>query len=87
MITDEDIKKLAFAIWEEEGRPDGKDVEHYLRAKKILEEREAKRVVELAPVPQLVELAQPPKNSSSTVKDARIFVPGTRRSKGLADGL
>jgi len=61
MLTDEDIKKLAFAIWEEEGRPDGKDVEHYLRAKKILEEREAKRVVELAPVPQLVELAQPPK--------------------------
>ncbi len=51
MFTEEDIKKLAFTIWEEEGRPDGKDVEHYLRAKKILEEREANQIIELAPVP------------------------------------
>ena len=61
MVADEEIKKLAFTIWEEEGRPDGKDVEHYLRARKILEEREAKRVIELAPVPQFIELAEPPK--------------------------
>jgi hypothetical protein len=62
MVKDEDIKKLAFSIWEEEGRPDGKDVEHYIRAKKILEEREANRIIELAPVPPAVALAQPPQN-------------------------
>jgi len=61
MITDEEIKKLASSIWEEEGRPIGKEVEHCLRAKIILKEREAKRILELAPIPPVVELAQPRK--------------------------
>jgi hypothetical protein len=26
------IRQLAYAIWEDEGRPHGKDVEHWLRA-------------------------------------------------------
>ncbi len=26
------IRERAYAIWEEEGRPDGKDLEHWLRA-------------------------------------------------------
>jgi hypothetical protein len=39
MVTEQQIKELAFAIWEEEGRPEGKDLEHYFRAKQILEER------------------------------------------------
>ena len=60
MVTDEEIKKLAYSIWEQEGRPDGKDVEHYLRAKKILEEQEEKRVFELAPQTPVTELAPPP---------------------------
>lgn len=64
MIKDEEIKKLAFSIWEEEGRPTGKDVEHYFKAKKILEERETNRIIELAPVPPVVELAPPPKKFS-----------------------
>jgi hypothetical protein len=64
MITDDEIKKLAFNLWEEEGRPIGKDVENYLRAKIILEEREAKRILELTPIPPAVELAQPPKTVS-----------------------
>ena len=62
MVTDEDVKKLAFTIWEEEGRPFGKDAEHYFRAKRALEEQEAKQTLELAPVPQLLELAESPKN-------------------------
>jgi hypothetical protein len=62
MITDDEIRKLAFSIWEEEGQPIGKDVEHYLRAKIILEEREAKRILELAPIPPPVELARSLKN-------------------------
>lgn len=36
MATEEEIKKLAYAIWEEEGRPEGKDKEHYFRARQIL---------------------------------------------------
>jgi hypothetical protein len=41
IATEQQIKKRAYAIWEEEGRPEGKDVEHYFRAKQILEERQA----------------------------------------------
>jgi hypothetical protein len=62
MATDEQIRAEAYNIWDEEGRPDGKDVEHYLRAKKILEDQEAIRIMELAPVPPTIQLAQPPKN-------------------------
>ena len=61
MITEEQIRELAHSIWEQEGCPNGKDIEHYLKAKKILEEREANRIIELAPVPPAGELAQPPK--------------------------
>ena len=60
MPTEEQIRELAHAIWEKEGRPDGKDAEHYFRAKQILEEQEASRVIELAPPATLVELTPPP---------------------------
>jgi hypothetical protein len=36
MATDERIKELAYSIWEEDGHPEGKDVEYYFRAKQIL---------------------------------------------------
>jgi len=48
MITEKQIKELAYNIWELEGRSEGKDLEYYFRAKKILEEREASQVIELA---------------------------------------
>ena len=40
MANEEDIKKLARSIWEAQGCPDGKHLEHYFRAKQLLEERE-----------------------------------------------
>ncbi len=48
MVTEEQIKELAYAMWEQEGRQEGKDVELYYRAKKILEDKEAVPMVELA---------------------------------------
>ena len=41
MPTEEQIRQLAHSLWEQEGRPEGKDREHYLTAKGILEEQEA----------------------------------------------
>jgi hypothetical protein len=41
MPTEEKIRQLAHSLWEQEGRPEGKDVEHYLTAKAILEEQKA----------------------------------------------
>ena len=37
MVTEEQIKEMAYSIWEKEGCPEGKDLEHYFRAKQILE--------------------------------------------------
>jgi hypothetical protein len=61
MATEEKIRKLAYSIWEQEGRPEGKAVEHYLRAKKIIEQTEAQYVIELPPPLPVVELAPPPR--------------------------
>jgi sporulation protein YlmC with PRC-barrel domain len=36
LSMEEQKKKLAYAMWEKEGRPAGKDVEHYFRAEAVL---------------------------------------------------
>jgi sporulation protein YlmC with PRC-barrel domain len=36
LSAEEQKKGLAYAIWEREGRPTGRDVEHYFRAERIL---------------------------------------------------
>ena len=36
LSSGEQIKGLAYAIWEREGRPMGRDAEHYFRAERIL---------------------------------------------------
>ena len=51
MAMEQQIKELAYAIWEEEGRPEGKNVEHYFCSKQILEERQASSLIELTPPP------------------------------------
>jgi len=38
VVRDDKVKELAYSIWEGEGRPEGKDIEHYFRAQKMLEE-------------------------------------------------
>jgi hypothetical protein len=43
MATEEQIRELAYAIWDKEGCPEGKHLEHYFRAKQTLEEQEAVR--------------------------------------------
>lgn len=41
MVSEEKIRKLAHSIWEAEGRPEGQHLDHYFRAKRMLEEQEA----------------------------------------------
>ncbi len=62
MATEEQIKELAYAIWEQEGRPESKHEEHYYRAKQVLEEQEATRVIELGPPSPTIELAESPRS-------------------------
>jgi len=59
MVTEEQIRELAYAIWEQEGRPEGKDLEYYFRAKRMLEEREAASSPAKEPAPPASAL-QPP---------------------------
>jgi hypothetical protein len=35
MMPQDFIRKIAYAIWEKEGRPDGKDLDHWFRAAAI----------------------------------------------------
>ena len=74
MATEEQIRELAHSVWKQEGHPEGRDVEHYFRANRILEEREAARVFELAPQPPIIELASPPTTQSATITKSRRHV-------------
>ena len=65
MATEQQIKELAYAIWEEEGRPEGKDVEHYFRARQILEERQASSLIQLTPSPKSKSPRRPPTPQSA----------------------
>jgi hypothetical protein len=77
MPTEQQIRALAYSIWEQEGHPPGKDVEHYYRARSILEEQEAAKLTELAaPYPKkelgmptpITELVPPARNRRRTKK-------------------
>ena len=60
MVTEEQIRKLAYSLWEQEGRPEGKHEEHYYRAKQILEEKEATTGIHFEPPPSVINL--PPRS-------------------------
>jgi len=66
MVTEEQIRALAYTIWEQEGRPNGKHEEHYLRAKQILEEKESTSSVDFKEPPSVINLPPPSKRRSCT---------------------
>jgi hypothetical protein len=41
MTRQQAIRKIAYAIWENEGRPDRKDLDHWFRAEAILRDMPA----------------------------------------------
>ena len=59
MVGEEQVKELAYAIWEQEGRPEGKDMEHYYRARQTLEHQEAVHATEFGPPRPIAELPVP----------------------------
>ena len=71
MATEQQIKELAYAIWEEEDRPEGKDAEHYFRAKQILEERQVSSLIKSTPslISELPRRPKPPKLAEPPVVD------------------
>lgn len=81
MVTEEKIKELAYAIWEQEGRPDGRNEEHYFRAKQILEKRESTGVIEMGPAVPFVELPPLHPTLKSDVAAPRKRSGTSRRKK------
>ncbi len=40
MFDEQKVIELAYKLWEEDGRPEGKHLDHYFRARRILEDQE-----------------------------------------------
>ena len=46
MNYDEEIRLIAYQIWEDEGHPDGLHTEHWIRAESIWQEQHSQAVTE-----------------------------------------
>jgi hypothetical protein len=68
MPTEEQIKQLAHSLWEQEGRPEGRDTHHYLAAKQILEEQETAQKRPKASRAKAAKSAKPSKRSPRAKK-------------------
>lgn len=56
MPTEQQVKELAYSIWEREGRPHGKHLEHYYRALSTLRQREREQEAKGRAVPSLANI-------------------------------
>jgi len=68
MIAEEAVRRRSYFIWEQEGRPHGKALEHWLRAHAELE-REFESLIKTGDwtnyVMPLVSISQPPRKVTS----------------------
>jgi hypothetical protein len=76
MTSEEQIKDLAYAIWDQDGRPEGRDLDYYFRAKQVLEEREAASSAAKEPPAPPTSILRPELAPKPVVRHA-----GKRRSK------
>ncbi len=84
MVTEEQIKILAYSIWEQEGRPEGKHLEHYFRAKMILEKQEQATVIELPAPPRRPALPSRAKVEAAKEEEEKPAArPRTRRTGSI----
>jgi hypothetical protein len=66
MHHENEVRLIAYELWENDGRPDGRDLDHWLQAEAIWAERQ---------LPQLEETASKP-----SVKKARRTTTTKRRT-------
>jgi hypothetical protein len=91
---DQAIRERAYAIWEQEGRPDGRSLAHWLKAKAEIETASDNAAPTLARVKriQLVDRRQPQllmpvgggkgkKKDAAAAKPAPVAAPPARRKK------
>jgi hypothetical protein len=68
---DEEIRLIAYHLWENKGRPEGHHVEHWLKAKAMWEEQHAQ---------------EQPQRARATRKKTPAIKPATRRAGGKTGG-
>jgi len=66
MHHEQEVQMIAYHMWEEQGHPHGHDLEHWLKAEAVWQEKQG----HVAPPVQHVAVAQKPA-SAIQVKDAR----------------
>jgi hypothetical protein len=59
MPTEQQVKELAYHLWEQEGRPHGMHLEHYYRALTTLRQREREQEAKGRAVPSLANIGMP----------------------------
>ncbi len=75
MPTKEEIEKLAYRLWEEEGMPEGRAVAHYFEAERLLLERE-QAAARTRQFPTTTQPAKPPHRLPVRPTIARRPAPG-----------
>ncbi len=98
MSADDEIARVAYALWEAEGRPEGRQDDHWTRARRIVEEGRAD--IDHPPIPSSSEASQAPRPVQPGFEDAAPGMvpvmkdesgaelreePGGRFAKQLAD--
>ena len=86
MSTEQQIKDLAYQLWEQEGRPQDRHVEHYYRALNIIRQRElsARDPSRDTAMPTLGKLSMPSSTLSVSPMSSETRTPkkpATRRKK------
>ncbi|MDQ1252980.1 MAG: hypothetical protein QG646_2122 [Euryarchaeota archaeon] len=83
-VTEEEIKTRAYFIWIDEGRPEGRDKEHYFRAKRELEAQEQQHPSQAAVGQQQQQQQQhlPPQHQGAPLDaNAPAFVPAHQQQQ------
>jgi hypothetical protein len=71
MAREEEIKLIAYQIWEQEGCSDGHDREHWYRAETIWEQQKKKEMVAAKPIAAAISPAKQIKRAGATRKQPR----------------
>jgi hypothetical protein len=66
---EDEIRLIAYTIWEQEECPNGKDCEHWFRAEAFWEEQQKSlKGVLITPPPKRLELLSPPRKKSTRAR-------------------
>jgi hypothetical protein len=71
MGREDEIRLIAYSIWEEESCPDGLDCEHWFKAEAIWEEKNEKSAVKTANTDSKQIVKQEPKAEAAKKKSGR----------------